>query len=363
MIGFDAKRAFNNHSGLGNYSRDHLRLCHSHFPEVPLCLFTPTIKEDYANFASDWERTEVVMPQRGFGKISPSWWRSFGMLPELRRRDVDVFHGMSASLPSGIGRWNGKKVVTIHDLIFEKFPRWYKRADRIIHRRKVQHAVAVADVIVAISQETADDLVRFYQVKTDKIRVIYQSCHPAFRIVSSINVGSLPEAYALYVGTIEERKHLKELLEAVAVSDLPLVVVGRKTAYFKQISERFEALERQGKVVYIQPDMSELAEVMRNAHFVCYPSQSEGFGIPMVEAMFSGVPVLAGNSPCLREVSGDAAIYVNPLDVDAMTEAYHRLANDATLRAQMAEIARSRREMFTPEYLAVQWRAVYGLSN
>lgn len=363
MIGFDAKRAFNNASGLGNYSRDHLRMCHTHFPGAPLCLFTPGKKEPFTNFAADWANTEVVMPRRGFGKLSPSWWRSFGLMPELRRRDLSVFHGLSASLPAGISRWSGKKVVTIHDLIFEKYPRWYKRADRIIHRRKVQHAVKAADVVVAISQETAEDLMRFYKVPGSKIRVIYQSCHPAFRVVGEPGgfTDALPERYALYVGTIEARKHLGELLEAVAhTRDLPLVVVGRKTAYFKRIAERYDALKQSGLLYHIEPDMVELAEVMRKALFVCYPSQSEGFGIPMVEALFSGVPVLAGSSPCLREVGGDAAMYVNPFDIESLTEAYRTLSTDAEKRAEMAEVTRQRRTLFTPEVLSEQWREVYG---
>ena len=366
MIGFDAKRAFNNASGLGNYSRDHLRMCHSHLPEQSLCLFTPGKKEPFTNFAADWANTEVVMPRRGFGKLSPSWWRSFGLMPELRRRDLSVFHGLSASLPAGIARWRGKKVVTIHDLIFEKYPRWYKRADRVIHRRKVQHAVKAADVVVAISQETADDLTRFYNVPSSKIRVIYQSCHPAFRIVGEPGgvTDSLPDNYALYVGTIEPRKHLGELLEAVAKTrDLPLVVVGRKTAYFKQIAKRYGELQQTGLLYEIQPDMAGLAEVMRKASFVCYPSQAEGFGIPMVEALFSGVPILAGNSPCLREVGGDAALYVNPFDVEAIETAYRQLSDDAALRAYMADITRIRREHFTPNVLTEQWRNAYGLGN
>lgn len=364
MIGFDAKRAFNNHSGLGNYSRDHLRLCRSYFPEHPMRLFTPKADPDYDDFASDWDNTEIVMPQRGLGKLSPSWWRSFGLLPELRRSGVTIFHGLSASLPAGIGRWQGRKVVTIHDLIFEKYPRWYKRADRVIHRRKVQHAVKVADVVVAISQETADDLTRFYNVPSSKIRVIYQSCHPAFRIVGEPGgiTDSLPDNYALYVGTIEPRKHLGELLEAVAKTrDLPLVVVGRKTAYFKQIAKRYGELQQTGLLYEIQPDMAGLAEVMRKASFVCYPSQAEGFGIPMVEALFSGVPILAGNSPCLREVGGDAALYVNPFDVEVIKQAYRTLSTDAEKRAEMSNVTRQRRKLFTPDVLVKQWKEVYGL--
>jgi glycosyltransferase involved in cell wall biosynthesis len=368
IIGFDAKRAFNNGSGLGNYSRDHLRLCHALIPEAGLRMFTPKVKTVYRSFSQDWENAEVILPSRGFGKISPSWWRSFGLLPELRRHRIDVFHGLSASLPAGIDRWNGKKVVTVHDLIFEKFPRWYTRADRIIHRRKLQHAVKAADIVVAISQETADDLHTFYDVNPDKVRVIYQSCHPAFRgeiDLSSLAVPAfIPEQYALYVGTVEERKHLGELLEVVQrVGDIPLVVVGKKTAYFDKIASLAESLQREKLLFFAAPDMQQLAAIYRNAAFLVYPSQAEGFGIPVIEALFSDIPVLAGNAPCLREAGGDACIYVNPLDIDEMEGVFRVLQYDKERRQKMIAAGKKHRERFMPEHLAEQWRVVYGLEK
>ena len=368
IIGFDAKRAFNNGSGLGNYSRDHLRLCHSLLPQVGLRIFTPKVKSEYQSFSQNWENAEVVMPSRGFGRISPSWWRSFGLIPELRRHRIDIFHGLSASLPAGIDRWNGKKIVTVHDLIFEKFPRWYTRADRIIHRRKLQHAVKAADIVVAISQETAMDLQTFYGVNPDKIRVIYQACHPAFRGgvgLSSLAVPAfIPEQYALYVGTIEERKHLGELLEVVQrVGNLPLVVVGRKTSYFDKLSPLAEALQREKLLYFAEPDMQQLAAIYRNAYFLAYPSQAEGFGIPVIEALFSDIPVLAGNAPCLREAGGDACIYVNPLDVDEMENAFRILQHDTERRDKMIAAGGRHRERFLPDQLVEQWRMVYGIGK
>ncbi|MCC5917181.1 MAG: glycosyltransferase family 4 protein [Cryomorphaceae bacterium] len=364
IIGFDAKRAFNNASGLGNYARDHLRLCHEFFPDTALWLYTPKVDSDFQNFALDWANSKIILPGRGLSAISPSWWRSFGVVRTWRKNDQpDIFHGLSASLPAGIGNWSGKKIVTVHDLIFEKYPRWYARADKLIHRRKVKHAARAADVVVAISRETADDLVTFYNINPEKIKVIYQSCHPLFRDLGA-NLPAmplhLPKKFALYVGTIEERKHLGELLEVVQrVGTLPLVVVGKQTRYLQQFQSLVQTLTSRGLLFFERPDMAELVTLYRNAKFLAYPSQSEGFGIPVIEALFSGIPVLAGNSPCLQEAGGEGAIYVNPLDINELESAFRSLASNDDLRNRLIKHGESHRKQFETKILAKAWGEVY----
>jgi glycosyltransferase involved in cell wall biosynthesis len=360
-IGFDAKRAFNNHSGLGNYSRDHIRMCAEYLPEYQYKLFTPKSVESLEKFHLNLAQVERVSPTRGLGKISPSWWRSFGMLPELRSHGVSIFHGLSASLPAGLNRWEGKKIVTVHDLIFEKFPRWYKRADRVLHRRKLKHAVNAADTVVAISQETAQDLVDIYRVPEAKIRVIYQSCHPAFRIPEHTPLpAGLPEEYVLYVGSIEERKHLGELLEVVKkVKSIPLIAVGKPTAYHKKLEPAIQELQRKGLYYHLQPDTVTLASLYQNALFSVYPSQAEGFGIPVIESLFTGTPVLAGSSACLKEAGDDGALYVNPLDIKDFEKQFRRLLSNESLRAELSLAGRAHVEKFQPHILAQEWAKVY----
>lgn len=360
-IGFDAKRAYNNKSGLGNFSRDHIRMCVDHIPEHHYKLFTPKAEESLANFHLGLPNTERISPTRGMGKISPSWWRSFGMIPDLRRHEVSLFHGLSASLPSGMKNWDGVKIVSVHDLIFEKYPRWYSRADKILHRRKLKHATDVADTIVAISKETAQDLEQLYKVDPNKIRVIYQSCHPAFRIPAETKLPpGLPEEYVIYVGSIEERKHLGELLQIIDdIGKIPIIVVGKKTSYFNKIQPLVEKLQRRGLYFHMQPDVVTLAALYKHALFSVYPSQAEGFGIPVIESLFSKTPVLAGSSPCLQEAGGPGGMYINPLNISEFTKGFKLLLTQSSVRESLAVEGFAHVEQFQPHKLAEMWKEVY----
>ena len=245
-IGFDAKRAFNNYSGLGNYSRYIIsNICRFH-PENECLLYTPTIADE--DLFHEPERTSLNVPGTWIGKYSRSYWRSFRLIHWLGNDAVDIYHGLSNELPYGIHRTAIKSIITIHDLIFLEHPELYKSFDRYVYRKKVQYGSRVANRIIAVSEQTKQDIIRFLNVDESRIRVVYQGCHRQFyNKVSKETMQytrqqfALPDEYMLYVGTIEERKNLLKIVTAMNSGniDFPLVVVGRKTSYFNQVKSYF----------------------------------------------------------------------------------------------------------------------------
>jgi len=230
IIAFDAKRAFANRRGLGNYSRDVIRLMRTYAPE-----------NDYVLFGSPSDAYEpgaarVVSP-KGLWRCFPSLWRTCGCLNSLD--GIDIYHGLSGELPFGIHRKEVKTVVTVHDAIFMRYPELYSATYRWLFARKVQYACDHADLIIAISEQTKRDIIEFFHADERKIHVVYQGCNNRFREpVSEARLAAvrkqyrLPEQFILSVGAIEPRKNLKNLIEAMSMAhiDLPLVAVGARVS-------------------------------------------------------------------------------------------------------------------------------------
>ena len=176
-------------------------------------------------------------------------WRTFFIKRGLLQDGVQLYHGLSNELPVGIHRTGIRSVVTIHDLIFLRYPQYYHRLDRIIYNRKFNYACRKADRIVAVSECTKRDIVKFYGISPEKIDVVYQGCDPVFaRPVSKKEKDrvraayGLPERFILSVGTIEERKNLLLAVKAVEkLDDVHLVAIGKSTDYAKKVQDYVEA--------------------------------------------------------------------------------------------------------------------------
>jgi glycosyltransferase involved in cell wall biosynthesis len=343
-VGLDAKRAFLNKSGLGSYSRNLISALCSNFPESEFVLYTTGTNPDLFSlpFANIRVRTPNTFMQR---KLHPVW-RSYGIPKVLVREGIDIYHGLSHELPFHFPADKVKSVVTIHDLIFLRLPNLYNPFDRILYERKTRYACRQADRIIAISQQTADDIVEFFGTSRSKIEVIYQGCRPDFYQSLSAEQKAavkkkyqLPDSYLLYVGTIEERKNLLSLLRAVHEGniDLPLVVIGRKTAY---ASEVLKFLEKHRSVrVFFHDSIAntDLPGFYQQADVFVYPSVYEGFGIPILEALASKTPVITSRGGCFAEAGGPATLYVDPMDAGEIAEAIHRVTRDPELRKKMIE--------------------------
>ncbi|MFW5756970.1 MAG: glycosyltransferase, partial [Tangfeifania sp.] len=168
-IGFDAKRAFLNASGLGNYSRNTLNALKQYYPENNYTLFTPKVKAD---LFTNHDQFQVVSPSQFYRGVLKSVWRSFFLTGKIKKYSLDIFHGLSNELPSGIHKTDIPSVVTTHDLIFMRYPEFYKPVDRKIYFRKMKYACQAAAKIIAISRQTKNDVETFFQVPSEKVEVI-----------------------------------------------------------------------------------------------------------------------------------------------------------------------------------------------
>jgi glycosyltransferase involved in cell wall biosynthesis len=343
-IGFDAKRVFHNATGLGNYARDVLRILHAHRPEHVYYAYTP--RDGRLPFELGGERFQVRRPRGVVGRALPALWRTRGIVRDLRADGIAVFHGLSNELPLGIERSGVASVVTIHDLVFERFPELYPPLDRRIYAAKARSAVARADVVVAISEQTRRDLVERYGVSADRVRVVYQTCHEAFRAeIAGERLREvqqrldLPEVFLLAVGTIERRKNLLVALRALeGLPDVPLVAVGRPTPYAEELHAFARRHRLEGRFRLLSDvSTADLAAIYRIATISIYPSLFEGFGIPIVEALFSGTPVVTTRGGCFAEAGGPGSVYVDPHDPEELRAALADLLASPGRRAAMRE--------------------------
>ncbi|MDF2550758.1 MAG: glycosyl transferase family 1 [Chryseobacterium sp.] len=312
-IAYDAKRFFHNTSGLGNYSRDLVRILSKYFPENQYLLLNKN-KSERGN--SILENSNVHFVETSKGNFS----RQLKMGKDAQKQNADIFHGLSGELPLKWDKTPIKKVVTIHDLIFMRYPQYYSFFDRKIHFWKFKKSVEMADKIIAISEQTKSDIIEYLKVPEDKIEVIYQGCHQAFKenqteefIQKTKEKFNLPERFILNVGTIEERKNLLNIVKAIDKTEIPLVVVGRKTKYFTRIEQYIKKNKLEKQIHFLEGvSMDELAVIYKLADIFVYPSFFEGFGIPIIEALFSKTVTVTSNTSCLPEAGGKDSVYIDP---------------------------------------------------
>jgi glycosyltransferase involved in cell wall biosynthesis len=366
-IGFDAKRAFFNNSGLGNYSRNLLYALVNNYPENAYYLFTPGTKNRI--ILENEGRFRIIEPDLPLFKlISPLWRRKY-MVNDIKKQKPDIFHGLTQELPSGIEKADVKSIVTVHDLIFIRFPEYYKWFDTKIYTRKLIQACRVSDRIVAISTQTRNDLISFLNIPPDKISVIYQGCNSYFwdkhddefylEIRGKYN---LPERYLLYVSTIEERKNLLGIIKALHIANIsiPLVVIGRKSGnYFRKVLDYINVHNLKNIIFPGAIKNTELPAIYRNAECFIYPSFFEGFGIPIIEALVSGVPVITSKGGCFAEAGGPGSIYVDPGDPERIGEAILKVINSKELRDKMISIGANHANNFKEEVITRAYMDLY----
>jgi glycosyltransferase involved in cell wall biosynthesis len=357
-VGFDAKRAFQNNTGLGNYSRYLIDILTTYVPDFQYYLFAPKETEKYKVDSQNF----IITPK---DKSFRFLWRSWGIKKDLEEKQIHIFHGLSNEIPFGLKNTNVRTVVTIHDLIFLRFPNWYKLLDRLIYNFKFKYAAKNADRIIAISEKTKSDLVEFYDISPEKISVIYQNCHPRFGLKSELKYDvveryKLKKKYIICVGTIEPRKNqinLAKAFDALKTDDVDLVIVGRGKEYKTELENYIK--DKQNIHILGNVDNDELVALYQNAQFAVYISIFEGFGIPVLEALRAGVPVLAATGSCLEEAGGDAALYVNPEDISAITEQLKLLLEDKTLHQTLKNNATKHLEKFDDKKIAEQIHKLY----
>jgi glycosyltransferase involved in cell wall biosynthesis len=368
-IGFDAKRAFLNNTGLGNYSRDTIRVLSHFYADNKYFLYTPKEKENgRLSFLSGSVNTFVRTPQSLINKALKAYWRSKSIVRDLFTNKIDIYHGLSNELPLGIEKTNIKTVVTIHDLIFIRYPHLFKAIDRKIYYKKFKSACNRADKIIAVSKQTKQDIIDFFFIPEDKIEVVYQGCNKIFQSKIADNKKqeiiakhNLPTDYLLYVGSIEERKNLLTLLKTL--KELPqqkLVIIGTGKTYKVKCLRYISENNLSDSVMFLSNlNLAEMAAIYQSAQIMIYPSIFEGFGIPILESLFSKTPVITSKDGCFPETGGSATKYINPLSVSEMKDAILEIQNSTELQKKMTEQGFKYAQNFTDDKIANNLMAVY----
>jgi glycosyltransferase involved in cell wall biosynthesis len=376
-IGFDAKRAYHNQTGLGHYSRTLIQSLAAQYPQHHYYLFNP---KPSSLFQLQQKNITEVLPQHFFTKTVSSLWRLSLVKNDFKKHKIDLYHGLSHELPYGLHKTNIKSVVTIHDLIHERFPHQYKPIDRKMYTAKFRYACKNADKIIAISNQTKEDIVQFYNIQPKKIEVCYQSCNPAFATTVSGDekqrvkeLYQLPDRYFLYVGSVIERKNLLAVCKAIkqlqGEVDIPLVVIGNGSVYLEKVKSYVQEANIADRIIFLTDSLNAKTKAFQSAQdfpaiyqqavAMIYPSTFEGFGIPVLEALNSRIPVITSNVSCLPEAGGDAAFYVNPLQPQEIADQMKLILSDKLLVARQVEKGWAHAQNFTNQTCAAAVMKVY----
>lgn len=372
VVGFEAKRLFRNFTGLGNYGRFIVSALSDHYPEDKFLLYTP--------FTSDHPDVQPILSKANIQLIASSpiyqklhltsLWRSWLVKNEPTISTIDVFHGLSGELPVGLPG-GIKQVVTIHDLIFLRYPQFYKSLDVAIYKAKALSACKRADRIVAISEQTKNDIHEFLRIPEEKISVVYQGCHRNFlQTVTGNEISltkqryNLPEKYLLNVGTIEPRKNVEIIIEALRrlkpSERLPLVVLGKSTQYKERLLALIKKYQLGNEVVFIHhASFADFPAIYQGASAFVYSSVFEGFGIPLLESIISRVPVIAPNGSCFREAAGPSSMYYDLNDADALASSIVTLLGNLDMSDEMVSQSLLFARQFEPQVIAQNIRKLY----
>lgn len=352
-IAFDAKRYFNNRTGLGNYSRSIVHTLAKRFPEHEFVLIhtenTPPLL-DLPNLKT--------MAFEGKGSL----WRVFGMAKDLKKAGITHYHGLSNEIPRGLKKLGIKSVVTLHDAIFMRYPEYYPFFDRIIYKNKTRYAVNNADGVVSTSRATAADLHKYFGLDLQKNRVIYQPINPAF-YADFVKTDTNQKPYYIYVSSFTKRKNHGALIQAFAriqkLTDWNLLLVGSGNETLQNI-QQFIAHEKLNDRVQILQNASDamVVEKMQQASGFVYPSLFEGFGIPLAEAAACKLPIAVADIAVFKELAEDAAVYFHPNKYEEMADAMLKIANPehALKLVQKRDVILNK---IQPEIIADQLMQVY----
>jgi glycosyltransferase involved in cell wall biosynthesis len=366
-IMFDLSAGVHGRAGIGRYA-----------VELLSGLVATDLENQYTLFYNRPEDAQVPTDLQHLPTIttlsSDKYWRFQTLLAHLFHRSqdllygsVDIFHATSNLLPnlSQIGT-----VFTLHDLIFQLYPTTHTRLNRWFLSLMMPIFLRKADHVIAVSNTTANDAIRLYNLNQDKMSVIYEGIAPHFQPVTDerrlqkIRIHyALPQRFIFFVGTLEPRKNLPNLIRAFAAAKLDevkLIIAGKKGWMYQSIFDLVQelGLERDIQFIGFVPD-EDLPVLYSLAEAFVFPSLYEGFGLPVLEAMACGTPVITSNVSSLPEIAGDAALLIDPLNVEDLSIAMCRLTNDAGLRQEFSQRGLRQASQFSWQRAAAQTLDVY----
>ena len=291
----------------------------------------------------------------------------------LRRLRVDVAHFTNGMVPLAM---SVPTVVTIHDMSLTMFPKYHPPRRVLLNRPLVDVAARRADAIITVSESAKRDIVRLYGSQAERIHVVHEAAAPSFQPIRDQAVldrvrqrYELAERFVLYVGTIEPRKNLPKLIEGFARrrtrGEMPhqLVCAGPYGWLSRDIEDLIDRLQIEQSVRFTgYVPFDDLAALYSLAEIFVFPSLYEGFGLPVIEAMACGTPVITGHVAALAEVGGGAVEQVGRLDADSLGDAMVRLANDSRRREELSSLGLQRAHTFSWQRAARETLNVYRLA-
>lgn len=316
----------------------------------------------------------IIVDKPNFKRV-PLWtpshhrFEQYTLRVEISRLGLDVLHSADFIPPF---RRNCKSVITIHDLAFLLYPHFLTK-ESARYYGQIDEAVKWTDHIIAVSESTKQDTIRLLGVPEHKITVIYESASPIYRPVNDLRILQqtkdryhIARDFILFVSTIEPRKNLPTLLKAYRQlldsykADVKLVVVGRRGWLSEEVFTLVDKLKLTNDVLFLsRVPVEDLLHLYNAAHLLVQPSFYEGFGLPPLEAMACGTPVVVSNVSSLPEVVGDAGLLVDPENVSELTVAIWRVLTDEALRADLIAKGFKRAQYFSWEKTALQTLELY----
>lgn len=373
-IGFDGKRALHNMRGLGNYSRALIDSLTQFYPENDYLIFSPKrgVPERGTQWLGSVQKIELIGPEN-FWRSMPSFlWRSFHLSKLIEQKEIQLYHGLSHELPLTKENKKRKQLVTIHDLIFMREPQFFPWWDRQVYKKKFSYSCEVADKVIAISEQTKNDLVEYLKVPPSKIEVVYQCCDPIFYHSSTGDSGhrsvlkkyEIKRPYFLCVGALESRKNTMGVLSAYHQlknnRDVDLVFVGKGDRYAKEMNLKIQKWNLEDQVHILSTvAFSELPALYAEALATLYPSFFEGFGLPIVESLFCKTPVITSKGSCFSEAGGPGALYINPRSEAEISNAMLFLLENVEKRFELAQLGFEHVQQFRMVETAKKMMNVY----
>lgn len=349
-IGFDAKRAFNNHAGLGVYSRNLIQGIAKTNLDWQLYLFTPTIKKNLFS-------TNIETISNPLGSL----WRSLLIYFDIKKININIYHGLAGELPIFIP-YRTKSVVTIHDVLFERFPKDYPWIDRKIYAAKAKWACRKADKIVAISEATKRDLVDYYSIDKNKIEVIPYGLPSGIDLKQSIRPHT--RDFIVCIASFMKRKNQSLLAKAFLKiadrvnADLIFIGSGNQLEVVQTLAKN--SAHHQRIIFKTSLNDDEKFAYFNHCLFSVYPSMYEGFGIPILESFVYKKPIIISDTFIHKEVAGDAGIYFENNNAEDLADKLLRtfqLSNSE--REAIINKGWNRLSQFNADTIYQQWTKLY----
>ena len=345
-LGIDARILTKELTGIGRYVLE-LTTRLSYSSEIELYLFAPI--EILSKYKAKYSKRTIFVESSYGTKLKRQVWASFVLPREIKSFNLDVFWGPAHRLPKKCS--TAKYVLTIHDLVWKYAPQTMRKTSYWLEKYQMPYSIRQADLILADSTATKESILQTFKVYDAKLKALKLG---ATRLqLEGLKLGYIKQPYILFVGTLEPRKNLKRLLEAYALLSLnlkrqfPLVIAGGKGWGNVQLCAEIKRLNLEDKIKLLDyVDEQKLHALYKNAHCLVMPSLYEGFGLPLVEAMQYGVPVLTSDNSSMPEVAGEAAILVDAGSVPSIAEGLNKLLTDRALHSKLSDHALKQAEQF-----------------